>query len=121
MEVTEHAAFRRVPRTGVIYVTVEAQKRGFGADAADWCNLGQGQPDTGELEGAPARIQQIDVRPEDLDYAPVPGLFELRESVADLYNRLFRRGMKSQYSAENVAIAGGGRVGITRALSLIHI
>ena len=44
MEVTEHAAFRRVPRTGVIFVTVEAQKRGFSPDAEDWCNLGQGQP-----------------------------------------------------------------------------
>ncbi len=119
MEVTEHAAFRRVPRTGVIYVTVEAQKRGFGPDAEDWCNLGQGQPDTGELPGAPPRVRQIDVQSEDLDYAPVPGIWELREAVADLYNRLFRRGMKSQYSAENVAIAGGGRVGITRACAAI--
>lgn len=117
-------AFRQVPRTGVIYVSVEAQKKGFdlaspgtGDDA--WCNLGQGQPETGPLEGAPSRIASIDVHPADLDYAPVAGLQELREAVADLYNRLFRRGMPSQYGPENVAIQGGGRVAIMRACAAI--
>lgn len=118
-EATHHAAFRTVPRTGVIYVTVEAEKRGFRLGAPDWCNLGQGQPETGALPGAPDRISQIDVSQDDLDYAPVPGLWELREAVADLYNRLFRKGMKSKYSAENVAISGGGRVGIMRACAAI--
>ena len=103
-EETHHAAFRSVPRTGVIYVTVEAERRGFHLDAPGWCNLGQGQPETGPLPGAPARIAHIDVHQGDLDYAPVPGLWELREAVASLYNSLFRKGMKSQYSAENVAI-----------------
>lgn len=118
-ETTEMAAFRPVPRTGVIYVTVEAQKRGFHMDAPGWCNLGQGQPDTGPLAGAPDRVTQIDVRGSDLDYAPVPGLWELREAVASLYNGLFRRGMKSQYSAENVGIAGGGRVAVMRACAAV--
>ncbi|MCA9530216.1 MAG: pyridoxal phosphate-dependent aminotransferase [Myxococcales bacterium] len=111
--------FRPVPRTGVIYVTVEASKRGFRLDAPGWCNLGQGQPETGALDGAPPRLTAIDIEESDRDYAPVAGLPELREAVADLYNRLFRRGMPSQYSAENVAIAGGGRVGIMRACSAI--
>jgi aspartate/methionine/tyrosine aminotransferase len=115
----ELAAFRPVPRTGVIYVTVEAQKRGFRLDAPGWCNLGQGQPDTGDLPGAPARVSRIDVDRGDLDYAPVTGVWELREAVADLYNRIFRRGMKSQYSAENVGIAGGGRVAVMRACAAI--
>lgn len=118
-DVTEVAAFRPVPRTGVIYVTVEAQKRGYVHDAPDWCNLGQGQPDTSPLEGAPERVTSIDVHPGDLDYAPIPGVWELREAVAGLYNQLFRRGMKSQYSAENVAIAGGGRVAVMRACAAI--
>ena len=118
-DVAELAAFRAVPRTGVIYVTVEAQKRGFKMDAPGWCNLGQGQPDTGPLPGAPERVKQIDVHGHDLDYAPVPGVWELREAVADLYNRLFRKGMSSQYSAENVAIAGGGRVAVMRACAAI--
>lgn len=117
--IAEVAAFRPVPRTGVIYVTVEAQKRGFSLDAPDWCNLGQGQPDTGTILGAPDRVRQIEVRPADLDYAPVPGIWELREAVAGLYNQMFRRGMKSQYSAENVCIAGGGRVAVMRACAAI--
>ncbi len=112
-------AFREVPRTGVIYVSVEAQKRGFRMDAEGWCNLGQGQPETGPLPGAPPRIETIDVHPADLDYAPVPGLPELREAVADLYNRQYRRGRGSKYAAENVAICGGGRVGIMRACAAI--
>jgi aspartate/methionine/tyrosine aminotransferase len=118
-DVAELAAFRPVPRTGVIYVTVEAQKRGFSLDAPEWCNLGQGQPDTGSLPGAPKRVTSIDVRESDLDYAPVAGVWELREAVASLYNGLFRRGMGSQYSAENVAIAGGGRVAVMRACAAI--
>ena len=111
--------FRRVPRTGVIYVTVEAQKRGFELDAPGWCNLGQGQPETENLEGAPPRIESVAVHGHDLDYAPVPGIPELREAVADLYNDLFRRGKKSKYSAENVAICGGGRVSIMRTCATI--
>lgn len=112
-------AFREVPRTGVIYVSVEAQKRGFRMDAEGWCNLGQGQPETGPLPGAPDRVATIEVHPADLDYAPVAGLPELREAVADLYNRVYRRGLPSKYSAENVAICGGGRVGIMRACAAI--
>jgi aspartate/methionine/tyrosine aminotransferase len=118
-DVAEIAAFRPVPRTGVIYVTVEAQKRGFALDAPGWCNLGQGQPDTGALPGAPDRVTNIEVHPGDLDYAPVAGVWELREAVAGLYNKLFRRGMQSQYSAENVCVAGGGRVAVMRACAAI--
>ena len=54
-------AFRAVPRTGVIYVTTEASKRGYSPTDPDWCNLGQGQPETGPLEGAPERVLQIEI------------------------------------------------------------
>lgn len=117
-------AFRRVPRTGVIYVTVEARAAGFDPSSPDWCNLGQGQPETTPLDGAPPRLTEIPILESDLDYAPVPGLPELREAVADLYNRRYRRGMRSQYTAENVAVCGGGRVGIMRtcaAIAPIHL
>jgi aspartate/methionine/tyrosine aminotransferase len=120
----EHAlhAFRAVPRTGVIYVTSEAVKSGFSPGDPDWCNLGQGQPETGELPGAPPRVQSVAVHMDDQEYAPVAGLWELRESVASLYNALYRRGLPSQYSAENVCISGGGRASLTRAAaSLGHI
>jgi N-succinyldiaminopimelate aminotransferase len=110
-------AFRALPRTGVVYVTAEAAARGYRAGHPDWCNLGQGQPETGPLPGAPPRIGQLAIDPGDHEYAPVGGLWELRESVAALYNRLYRRGLPSQYSAENVAISGGGRAALTRAVA----
>lgn len=113
------AAFRPVPRTGVIYVTAEAARRGFRQDDAAWCNLGQGQPEIGALPGAPARIENLPILPGDQEYAPVSGIWELREAVASLYNQLFRRGKASQYSAENVAICGGGRVALMRACATI--
>src|SRR5208283_95680 len=109
------AAFRTVPRTGVIFVTTEAQKRGFTPADPSWCNLGQGQPDTGELPGAPPRVQSVLIDPGDQEYAPVAGLWELRETIAAHYNRLYRRGLPSQYSAENVSVSGGGRAALTRA------
>ncbi len=113
-------AFRPVPRTGVIYVTTEAQRAGFRPDDPSWCNLGQGQPETGPLAGAPPRITSIQVDAADHEYSPVAGLWELREAVASLYNRLFRRGLRSQYAAENVAIGGGGRVSIMRACAAVN-
>ncbi|HMK74334.1 MAG TPA: pyridoxal phosphate-dependent aminotransferase [Myxococcaceae bacterium] len=109
------AAFRTVPRTGVIFVVTEAQKRGYTSDDPTWCNLGQGQPETGELPGAPPRVVSVAIDPGDQEYAPVPGLWELRETIAAHYNRLYRRGLPSQYSAENVSISGGGRAALTRA------
>ena len=49
-------------------------------------------------------------------------MWELREAIADLYNRLYRRGMPSQYTAENVCVSGGGRAALTRAAaSLGHV
>jgi len=110
-------AFRSVPRTGVIFVTSEAEARGYRTGHPDWSNLGQGQPEIGALPEAPPRVESVSIDPTDYEYAPVPGLWELREAVADFYNRYFRRGMPSQYSAENVAISGGGRASLTRAVA----
>ena len=109
------AAFRPVPRTGVIYVTNEASKRGFTTENPEWCNLGQGQPETGSLPGAPERRSTVIIDVADQEDAPVAGIWELREAIASLYNRLYRRGRGSQYSAENVCISGGGRASLTRA------
>lgn len=108
-------AFRPVPKTGVIYVTSEATKLGFSPSDPEWCNLGQGQPETGDLPGAPKRVQDLTIAADDQEYAPVAGLWELREAVAALYNRLYRKGLPSQYTAENVCISGGGRAALTRA------
>jgi N-succinyldiaminopimelate aminotransferase len=118
----EVPGFRQVPRTGVIYVTTEAVKRGFQPSDGDWCNLGQGQPETGELPGAPPRVREVSISVDDQEYAPVAGVWELRAAIAELYNKLYRAGMKSQYTAENVCVSGGGRAALTRAAaSLGHI
>ena len=110
-----HSAFRAVPRTGVIYVTAEATKRGFRNSDPSWCNLGQGQPETGELPGAPPRVRDVSIGVDDQEYAPVGGMSELREAIAKLYNTLYRKGLSSQYTAENVCVSGGGRASLTRA------
>ncbi|HEY5926728.1 MAG TPA: pyridoxal phosphate-dependent aminotransferase, partial [Kofleriaceae bacterium] len=116
------AAFREVPRTGVIYVTTEAQRRGYSPSSDDWCNLGQGMPEAEALPGAPPRISELPILAGDQEYAPVAGLWELREAIAGYYNDLFRRGMGSKYTAENVAVSGGGRSALTRvAASLGNI
>ena len=108
-------AFRAVPRTGVIYATTEAAKAGFRAEDPQWSNLGQGQPEAGALPGGPERLDNIEIHVDDLEYAPVGGIEELRVAIAEMYNRLFRQGKQSQYGPENVCVAGGGRTALTRA------
>ena len=119
MESPTISAFRPVPRTGVIFVNTEAAARGFRRGHPDWCNLGQGQPETGELEGAPPRAEAIVIDPDDQEYAPIAGLWELREAVANLYNVFFRDGKVSKYTAENVAICPGGRAALTRCCTAL--
>jgi N-succinyldiaminopimelate aminotransferase len=114
--------FRPVPKTGVIFVTTEATRLGFNPRDPDWCNLGQGQPETGPLPDSPPRIHDVSIHLDDQEYAPVAGIWELRDAIAALYNQLFRKGMPSQYTAENVCVSGGGRAALTRAAaSLGHV
>lgn len=115
-------AFRSVPKTGVIFVMSEAARHGYKGGDPEWTNLGQGQPETGLIAEAPPRIGEMSITEADHEYAPVTGIWELREAVADHYNRRYRRGMPTKYSAENVAISGGGRTGLSRvAAALGHI
>jgi N-succinyldiaminopimelate aminotransferase len=111
--------FRSVPFTGVIFVMAEAARKGYRYGHPDWCNLGQGQPETGELPGAPPRVTAVEIGAGDQDYAPVPGLWELRRAVADLYNDLYRKGERSRYTEHNVCICGGGRASLTRAVAAL--
>lgn len=106
--------FRDLPFMGVIHVNNEAMKAGWRMGDPDWSNLGQGQPEVGDIEGALPRIRTLDIDPADHAYGPVEGLPEYREAVAAHYNRLYRRGKASQYTAENVCIAPGGRAALTR-------
>lgn len=111
--------FRPVPFTGVIFVMAEAARHGYRYGHPDWCNLGQGQPETGPLPGAPPRVTRVEIGVNDQDYAPVPGLWELRRAVASLYNQLYRQGQLSQYTEENVCVCGGGRGSLTRAVAAL--
>lgn len=106
--------FRQVPRTGVIYVMHRARAQGYEAGDQEWANLGQGAPETGALPGAPDRINQISINPDQHEYGPITGEIELRQRVAAMYNALYRQGKRSQYTYENVSISGGGRVALTR-------
>lgn len=111
--------FRSVPFTGVIYVMAEAQRHGYRYGHPDWCNLGQGMPETGPLPGAPDRVDAISISLDDQEYAPVPGIPELRQAVAAMYNQLYRQGKPSQYTERNVCICGGGRASLTRAVAAL--
>ncbi len=114
METSPFPGFRSVPRTGVIYVMHEAAQRGFAYDNPEWSNLGQGSPETGDLPGAPARINSVDISVSERQYSPIEGNRNLRQAVADYYNGLYRKGKASPYAAENVSIASGGRMALTR-------
>jgi aspartate/methionine/tyrosine aminotransferase len=91
-----------------------ATELGFRYDHPDWANLGQGAPETGDLPGAPPRIDRLTIDPRQNEYGPITGQVEVRRKVAELYNALYRQGRRSQYTWENVSIAGGGRVALTR-------
>jgi len=102
----------------------EAAKSGFHYGNPEWANLGQGAPETGPLPGANPRVYAIELEDSIHEYGPVPGIPELREAVAALYNARYRKGRRSQYTAENVAISSGGRAGLTRvaaSLGNVHL
>ena len=104
---------------GVIWVVAEAMKLGFYNGHPDWCNLGQGQPEVGPMEGAPERVSMISMEPGDHAYGPIGGSSELREAVAAHYNRLYRQGKSSQYTADNVSVAAGGRLVLSRVFAAL--
>ena len=113
------SSFRTMPYMGVIYVVAEAMKLGFYNGHPDWCNLGQGQPEVGEMEGAPPRYDHIDIAPGDHAYGHINGNDAMCAAVAAHYNRLFRQGMASQYGPENVAVASGGRLVLSRVFAAL--
>lgn len=112
-------AFPEVPYTGAAYIAAEAAKRGFGGVDSGWCNLGQGQPQTGPLEGLPNFSGALPLVQCDEAYGPVGGTKELRHAIADHYNRLYRGALRSRYRAENVAVAAGGRVTLARVFAAL--
>ena len=124
VESNPNPTFRQVPKTGVIYVMTEAARLGYYYGNPDWANLGQGAPETGDLPDAPPRVTSISLVDATHEYTPVAGLQELREAIAHLYNVRYRKGMASQYTADNVSICAGGRLSLSRlaaALGRMHV
>lgn len=113
------SAFNEIPDIGVIWVMDEAIKLGYHNGNPDWTNLGQGEPETGEIKGAPPRIKEFSIQPEDNVYGPLNGMASLRTAIAAHYNRLYRQDKSSQYTAANVSIAMGGRLALTRIFSIV--
>jgi hypothetical protein len=112
---------RDVPLTGMNMVITHAAAKGFTPGDPKWINLGQGQPEIGDIPGAPRRITQIALEMGDHAYGPVNGVAELREAVVAHYNRLYRGG-RADYRAANVAIVAGGRPALNRAVAALgHI
>ena len=72
-------AFKKVSKTGVIFVTSEASKLGFYRGNPEWCNFGQGQPEVGKLPGGLDRIESIEIPQLDNEYSPSAGLKQLQE------------------------------------------
>jgi aspartate/methionine/tyrosine aminotransferase len=99
---------------GIAQSMVNAAEFGYRSGRPDWCNLSQGQPDVGRIEGAPNRLTWITLEPHDHSYGPAGGIDELRQAVADHYNRLYRTGEDSKYKKENVSIVSGGRLALSR-------
>lgn len=108
--------FKSYPKAGVISVMEEAAKLGFSYTNSDWFNLGQGGPELAEIDGCIPRVNQINLSCTQHGYAPVAGLPELRQKVADLYNSFFRKDKSQQYSGKNVLIGGGGRLVLSRIM-----
>ncbi len=113
------SAFQEIQDIGVIWVIDEACKLGFYNGNPEWANLGQGEPEVGEMQGAPPRIKHFDIKPEDDRYGPLNGMLELRTTIAEYYNRLYRRNKSSKFTAENVSIAMGGRLALSRLFTII--
>ena len=105
------AGFRAVPRTGVIYVTSEAQRRFF----VEPSGLVQPRPRTtrnrrsaGGASARPPRHVAVD----DQEYAPVAGVWELRSRSRPLQSALPPR--------DGVAIFGGKRLRFRRRTCGAH-
>ncbi|KIW63573.1 hypothetical protein, variant [Phialophora macrospora] len=127
-----HQSFRKVPghkphaaldtsrtSTGVVWTTEQAQKHGFYDEPEKWANLGQGAPETGDIDGCFPRPTSIPMSDNSREYGPTAGIKSLRAAVANLYNHDYRQGKESQYTWENVCIVPGGRAGLIRIAAVL--
>jgi aspartate/methionine/tyrosine aminotransferase len=106
--------------TGVVWTSERAYERGYLDEPEKWSNLGQGAPEVeDDIEGCFPRPTTVNISMDGREYAPTAGIKSLRAAVARLYNEHHRKGMRSQYSWENVAIVPGGRAGLIRIAAVL--
>ncbi|CAI5755889.1 unnamed protein product [Candida verbasci] len=107
--------------TGVLWATERAGEYGYNQESVgEWANLGQGSPEHGDtIPGSFPRPKSIPISDDSKGYAPTAGITELRTTVANLYNELYRKEKQSKYTYKNVCIVPGGRSGLTRIASII--
>ena len=110
---------RRFPKPmGIVLAMKNATDRGYDPLDTSWTNMGQGQPEVGPINGAPARHSLLGMESHYTDdsYGPLQGAYDLRRAVADHYNRLYRKKKRIKYTPENVAITAGGRLALARII-----
>ena len=110
---------RDVPITGEALVMQEAIKNGFNNRRTQWCNFSQGQPEVSQFQNAPTRLSWITLETHDHESSPVAGSDDLRDSIAEYYNRMYREDLDSRYKRENVSVAPGSRVALSRVLNAL--
>ena len=71
------------------------------------------------MRGAPPRLTSVSLQPEDHAYGPIGCTDDLRQAVADRYNRLYRICKASKYTKDNVSVAAGGRLMIARVMATL--
>ncbi len=111
--------FRNVPHTGETLCITEAIKSGFNTRRTQWCNFAQGEPEVSQFQDAPSRLSWITLETHDHESSPVGGSDELRDLIAQYYNQLYREDLDSKYKKENVSVAPGGRVALSRILNAL--
>ncbi|MDP2387310.1 MAG: pyridoxal phosphate-dependent aminotransferase [Bacteroidota bacterium] len=119
LKMKPESVFNELADIGVIWVIDEAAKLGFYNGNPEWANLGQGEPEVGKLAGGAERIEGFTIEPNDDRYGPTNGIEVLRKTIADHYNRLYRKDKTSKYTANNVSIAMGGRLALTRIFAIL--
>ncbi len=105
------------PPMGVYQAMLAAAARGFRADDPTWINFGQGQPELAPLPDGGVRPRDLVLEARDEAYAPVGGNPALRDAIATLANHRFRSG-RAPYAGRHVAVAGGGRVALSRCFEM---
>ena len=113
----KHSFLTHVPPMG-IYETLYAFQNSFGSYMGErgthpWS---QGFPLTTQIPGGPSIPDTVNINSDDLKYPKAWGQPELRQKIADYYNKYYG----SSIDMENVMIFAGGRPGLIALLMFLR-